>query len=50
MCVGRTAEGVSVVGDSELLVMFVTADCEGTARNNSVRHKMIQSWKVGRRK
>jgi len=31
MC--RTAEGVGVLRESEMLVMFVTADGEGIARN-----------------
>ena len=38
MCVGRTAEGVKVVSDSEVLVMFVRVEGEGTARNISERH------------
>ena len=38
MLICRTAEGMSDVSDSEVLVMFVTADCEGTARNNSESH------------
>jgi len=50
MCVGRTAEWVSAVSDSEVLVMFVTVDGEITARNISVRHKMVKSWKVGKRR
>ena len=41
MRVGRTAEGVEVVSDSEVLVVFVTPDGEGTARNISERHKMM---------
>jgi len=45
MCVSRTAECVSVVSDNEVLVMFVTVDGEVTARNISVRHKML---KIGR--
>jgi hypothetical protein len=32
MNVGRTADEVNVVSDSEVLVMFVTLDSEGTAR------------------
>jgi hypothetical protein len=36
--------------DSEVLVMFVTVDGEVTARNISVRHKMLQSWKAGKRR
>jgi len=50
MCNGRTAEWVSVVSNSEVLVMFVTVDGEGTARNVSVRHKILQSLKVGKRR
>jgi hypothetical protein len=41
MCVGGTAEGMSVVSDSEFLVMFVTVHIEGTARNISERHKIL---------
>jgi hypothetical protein len=33
MSFGRTGEGLRVVGESEVLVMFVTADGEDTARN-----------------
>jgi hypothetical protein len=36
-CVGRTAEGMSDVCESEVLVMFVTLDGDGTARNISGR-------------
>ena len=32
MCVGRTEERVSVVSESELLVMFVIVDGEANAR------------------
>jgi hypothetical protein len=35
MSVGRTVEGVSVVSDSEMLVMFVTADGEDNPRKIS---------------
>jgi hypothetical protein len=38
---GRTTERVSVVSVSELLVMFVTPNCEGTARNMSEWRKII---------
>jgi hypothetical protein len=37
----KTAEGVSVVSDSEVLVRFVTPDGEGTARNISECHKIL---------
>jgi len=34
------------VSDSEVLVIFVTADGEGTARNNSESHKIkSEGWK-----
>jgi hypothetical protein len=46
MRICRTAEWVSVVSDSEGLVMFVTPDGEGTARNISKTHKVIQSGKL----
>jgi len=39
MC--RTAESLRVVSDSEVLVMFVTADGEGTAGNISERHEIM---------
>ena len=41
MRIGSTAEGVEDVSDSELLVVFVTPDGEGTARNISERHKIV---------
>ena len=41
MRIGRTAEGVEVVSDSEVLVAFVTLDGEGTARSTSERHKIM---------
>jgi hypothetical protein len=34
------------VSDSDLLVMFVTEDGEGAARNISGRYKIVQSWKL----
>jgi hypothetical protein len=37
----RTAEGVSVVSDSEVFCMFVTIVDEDPARNNSECHKMV---------
>ena len=43
----RTEEGAS---DSEVLVMFVTVDGEGTARSISERHTLLHIWKVGSRK
>jgi hypothetical protein len=42
-CVCRTADGVSVVSDSEVVVMFVTVDGEDPARNISERHKIVKS-------
>jgi hypothetical protein len=41
MRICRTAERVSVVSDSEILVMFVTPDGEFTARNNSESHEIV---------
>jgi hypothetical protein len=41
MRICRTAEGVSFVSDSEVLVVFVTPDGEGTARNISEWHKIM---------
>jgi hypothetical protein len=49
MWVYRTPEGVRVLSDSDLLVMFVTEDGEGIVRNISGRHKIVQSWKVWKR-
>ena len=46
MCVRRTAEGESAVSECEVLVMFVTADGECTARNISEWYKIVKSWKV----
>jgi hypothetical protein len=40
MCVGRTLEGLSVVCDNEVLVMFVTLDGEDPGKNISERHKI----------
>ena len=40
MCVGRTLVELSVVSDSEVLVMFVTLDGEDSGRNISERHKI----------
>jgi hypothetical protein len=37
----NNSETMSVVSDSEVLVMFVTLDGEGTARNISEWHKII---------
>ena len=37
----RRAEKLSDVSDSEVLVMFVTPDGEGTARNISEWHKIV---------
>jgi hypothetical protein len=37
----RTAEGVSVLSDSEVLVMVVTIVGEDPVRNNSEYHKMV---------
>jgi hypothetical protein len=36
-----TAEGVRFVSDSEVLIMFLTVDGEGTARNISEGHKNL---------
>jgi hypothetical protein len=41
MRIRRTGEWVSVVSDGALLVVFVTPDGEGTARNISERHKIM---------
>jgi hypothetical protein len=37
----RTADGVRAVSDSEVLVVFVTLNTEGTARNISETHKIV---------
>jgi len=47
MCVGRTAEGVSVVSDRELLVRFVTVDGENPTRKVPERHKIFILYVVG---
>jgi hypothetical protein len=39
-----------VVSDSEVLVMFVTLDGEGTARNISEWHKIMERRRVGKGK
>jgi len=36
---GRTEVGVSVVNESEVLVVIVILGGDGTGRNNSERHK-----------
>jgi hypothetical protein len=41
MGICRTAERVRVLSDSEMLVVFVTADGEVTARNISIWHKIV---------
>jgi hypothetical protein len=41
----RTAEVVSVVSDSEVMVTFVTLYGEKTKTNISERHKIIKSWR-----
>jgi hypothetical protein len=41
-----TAEGLSVVSDSEVLILFVTFDGEDTARNISERHKIFCSGEM----
>jgi hypothetical protein len=41
MCVGRKIVLVIVVSDSELLVMIVTVDGEGTTRGISERRKIV---------
>ena len=47
MIICGTAEGMSDVSDSEVLVMFVIAGGEGTARNNSESHKIkSECWKI----
>jgi hypothetical protein len=38
---GTTAEGVGVVSDSEVLVMFVTLYSEDTERIISEKHKIV---------
>jgi hypothetical protein len=43
MRICSTAEGVSVVSESEVLIMFVKLDGEGTTRNISERHKILCS-------
>jgi hypothetical protein len=46
MGVGRTAEGVSVGSDNEVVVMFVTLDGEDSATYILERHKILESWGV----
>jgi hypothetical protein len=41
MCVGRPAEGMSVVSDSEVLVLFVTVDREDFSRKFSERQNLV---------
>ena len=40
-----TEEGVSVVSESEVLVVFVTVDGEVRTTNISERHNMVYSWR-----
>jgi len=42
MFVCRTAEGVRVVSDSELLFVFFILDDEDPARNVAERHKIVK--------
>jgi hypothetical protein len=37
----RTEEGVNVLSDIELFVMFVTVEGEDPTTNNSERHKIV---------
>jgi hypothetical protein len=46
MRVCSTAEGVSVVSDSEVLIMFVRLDGKSTARNISEGYKIFYSGEV----
>jgi hypothetical protein len=46
MRICSTAEGVSVVSDSVVLIMFVTLDVEGNERNISEGCKMFYSGEV----
>lgn len=41
MTICRRAERVSVLSDSEVLVIFLTPDGEGPARNITERHKIM---------
>jgi hypothetical protein len=41
MCDGRTAEGLSEVTESEVLVMFVKLYGKSTATNISERHNVV---------
>ena len=40
---------MSVVSESEELVVFVTSDGEDPSRNVVERNKTVYSWKVGKR-
>ena len=42
MKICKTAEELSVVSDSEVLVMFYSTDGEGTARNISELHEIME--------
>jgi hypothetical protein len=46
MRICSTAEGLSVVSEREVLIMFITFDGEGTARNISERHKILCSGEM----
>ena len=44
----NNSENVSVLSESEVLVMFVTPDGEDIARNISEYYKIIQRWRIGK--
>jgi hypothetical protein len=46
MALFNTAGGVSVLSESEVLVMFVTLNSEGSARNISERYKIVKYLRV----
>jgi len=48
LAVCSTAEGVNIVRDSQVVVMFVKLDGESIARNNLERHKTFKFWGFGK--
>jgi hypothetical protein len=50
MKVFRTGQSLSVMSDSEALVMFVTLDGKDPVRNISEKHRIAYTRKGGKRK
>jgi hypothetical protein len=50
MCVGRTAEGLSVVSDTEVLFMFVILGNEDPTRNVAEKYKNIKTLGWGEKR